>query len=198
MKSNFAINGFKCVGVRCKFICMVRVAGADGWQQGAGSWVESQGPRVAQLELTLPRQRQGGAESPRAWPLRPRPPGPQRGLSRPPSPAMTPGPSLWSLLLSPPKHPRPHPLPLAEDPRIQSRALSWPSSRPNSEPPPASAHCPGPAHRCAVSAPSYVRAFAQLSPLLGELRLQMSPPGISQTTCAVPSSGTAHQQHGTL
>lgn len=30
MKSNFAINGFKCVGVRCKFNLMARVAGAGG------------------------------------------------------------------------------------------------------------------------------------------------------------------------
>lgn len=131
MKSNFAINGFKCVGVRCKFF-RVEGGGCGRAAAGAGSWVDSEEPRVTQLELALPRQRQRGTESPRAWPL---PPGARRDARA----------LLWPLPLSPPKHPRPHPLPLAEDPRIKSRARSGPTSQPDSA-------CPGPLSRACTQA----------------------------------------------
>lgn len=150
-----------------------RVAGAGGRQQGPDPGWTRRSPAWPSWSSPYPASGNGARRAQ------------EHGRSHP-APAVTPGPSCG---------PCPCPLPstpghtLCLLPKTPESSPEPGPGRPPSPTPPAPAHCLGPAPRRAVAAPSYLRAFARPSPLLGELCLQTSPPRVSQTTCAVPSWG---------
>lgn len=161
MKSNFAINGFKCVGVRCKFNLMVRVAGAGRRRQG-GRGLGGIGEVVCGPSWESPYT---------CWRQAEATPHPAHGQGPPvlelpsdspswPSDALC-GPCLCPLpssLTWQPMDTRPHPPFPAGDPRIKSRLASQPASSPS--PPHFGPHANGPL--CLLQ--SYLRAFAQATP----------------------------------
>lgn len=153
-----------------------RVAGAGGRQQGPDPGWTRRSPAWPSWSSPYPASGNGARRAQ------------EHGRSHP-APAVTPGPSCG---------PCPCPLPstpghtLCLLPKTPESSPEPGPGRPPSPTPPAPAHCLGPAPRRAVAAPSYLRAFARPSPLLGELCLQTSPPRVSQNTCAIPSWGGQH------